>query len=159
MNKCVIALMVAANMMASATVLAHEEPIEGEWCRNGNVVILGEFTLTPLHLTRFKRFAEDVCPASGMGDVNTKSCGQFDDEYGLARAATNNLCSSLAYDLRNVSTYGDDGTVRPIFYGPESMKNSDNNHHDVYSITQGVKFACGLCEMAPDRQGRKLQIR
>ncbi|MEC4725349.1 hypothetical protein HWQ46_07295 [Shewanella sp. D64] len=159
MNKRVMAFVVAANIMLPATVLAHEEPIEGQWCNNGNIVILGEFSFTSLHLARFERFAEDVCPGSGLegGDIETKSCGQFDDEYDLARSATNHLCQSLAY--RNVNSRGDGGTVRPIFYGPESLKNSDQNHHEVYSIVQGVRFACGLCDMEFDERERKLLIK
>ncbi|WP_394393230.1 hypothetical protein [Shewanella woodyi] len=155
MKKSVMALLVATNMMLPVAALAHEEPIESQWCQNGNVVILGEFKLTPLHLARFGRFAENECPDFG-GGVGTKSCGQFDDEYGLTRAATGHLCNSIAYELRDVSREGDGGTVRPIFYGPESLKNSDKNHHEVYSIVQGVQFACGLCDMETERRERKL---
>ena len=151
MNKYVITLLTTSSIILSTAVFAHEEPIEEQWCQNGNIIIIGEFKFTPLHLTRFDRYSKDVCPNFDGGiDIESKSCGQFDDEFGITRAATAHLCHSIAYDLRDVSLDSSIGTVRPIFYGPESIKNSDKNHHKVYSIVQGVHFAWGLCKMEVD---------
>ncbi|MCL2916069.1 hypothetical protein L2725_20210 [Shewanella corallii] len=131
---------------------AHEEPIDTEWCEGGRVVLLGKFTLHGNQLQRYANYVEEngVCPGGDDG-VSTKTCGQFDDEYGVGRSASSNLCSQFAYRVGR----GDDGTVKPIFYEPASFRDGDPNHHELYSVKQGVVFACGLCEMPVERRETK----
>ncbi|MBV7317287.1 hypothetical protein [Shewanella sp. NIFS-20-20] len=151
-------VLVSLAVCFSVTAFAHEEPIEGRWCSGGQIKVLGEFSIMPLHLSRFARNEEPTCEPVN-GDINTRSCGQFDDEYGVARMAAAQLCHTLAYSDARTSIDADDGSVKPIFYGPESLRNTQENHHEVYTIQQGVNFACGLCEMEVSRRQRSLSVK
>lgn len=96
--------MTGAFMVLSNYISAHEEPIEKQWCQDGHLVIFGEFKLTPRYLESFVQ--GDDCD-SQLGGVETKSCGQFDDDYFGARAAATHLCHSLSRksdDVSRVST-------------------------------------------------------
>lgn len=130
------------------SVSAHEEPLETGWCQGGSITILATMKLYHKPLTYFKSESQ-VCS-------DLKSCGQFDDDdFKTARTAADGLCSTLAEAEKTLQQLGDDGTVRPIFISPNSIKDSDVNHHLLYSIDQGVEFSCGLCSMPAQERRTK----
>jgi len=137
-TKPALAIAILSASMAVPT-FAHEEALEQGWCQGGNISILGTFQLYEKSLTYFQQETQ-VC-------TELKSCGQFDDDFGTARHAASGLCSTLAEAEKKFTNNGDDGTVRPIFDAPTTIKDSDSNHHLLYSIDQGVTFSCGLCTM------------
>ncbi|TQV86470.1 hypothetical protein [Aliikangiella coralliicola] len=126
-----------------SVAIAHEEAMESDWCGGGEITILGYFKLNAALLKNFKGEDNAVCS-------QLRSCGQFDDDdYGISRRTALNICRSFSEAELEVRTIGDHETVRPIFYAPASIKNSELNHHVLYSISQGVEFSCGMCAM-PD---------
>lgn len=150
MKKNYLILMTGAFMVLSNYISAHEVPIEKQWCQDGHLVIFGEFKLTPRYLESFVQ--GDDCD-SQLGGVETKSCGQFDDDYFGARAAATHLCHSLSRKSDDVSrvSYSDKDTIKPIFNGPESIRNRNENHHQLYLIQQGVSFSCAKCIYVSDK--------
>ncbi len=73
-----------------------------------------------------------TCPA--------KTCGEFDDDYRVARALALATCTAYA----NASTeFPDGGLVVPIFDGPASFLDAD--HHQVYELSDGISGVCALC--------------
>jgi hypothetical protein len=121
----------------SSASFAHEEALESQWCQGGQISILGQFQLHSKLLQTFMQESE-VCS-------ELKSCGQFDDDFTGARAAAHGTCAMYTVASK---TYGDHGTIRPIFTAPTSIKNDFSAHHDLYSIDQGVSFSCGYCDMS-----------
>lgn len=117
---------------------AHQEPIESGWCANGEIHILGTFNLNQLLLEKFRNEQDAVCNLY-------RSCGQFDDDYDLSFRTAGAICHSFSSDELAYRSQGDHLTVRPIFHSPVTMKNSEQNHHEIYSIEQGVEFSCGYC--------------
>jgi hypothetical protein len=131
----------------SSASLAHEEALESQWCQGGQITILGQFQLHSKLLQTFMQESE-VC-------TELKSCGQFDDDFSGARAAAQGTCSMYTVASK---TYGDHGTIRPIYTSPTSIKNGFSAHHELYSIDQGVSFSCGYCDMTevtPPRDSAK----
>ncbi len=119
-------------------VSAHEEAIEKGWCANGEIKILGTFNLNKILLEKFRDEQDAVC-------TQYRSCGQFDDDYDLSFRAAGSICHSFSSDELAYRSRGDHLTVRPIFHSPVTMKNAEENHHEIYSIDQGVEFSCGYC--------------
>ena len=123
------------------TVAAHDEPMDSNWCSGGQITILGHFQLNQSLLKKFKGEENAVCN-------NLKSCGQFDDDdYSIANRTALSICSSLSVTELLIKTNGDNDTVRPIFYSPINFKNSEVNHHLLYTISQGLEFSCGQCSL------------
>ncbi|MGI2258209.1 hypothetical protein [Shewanella sp. GXUN23E] len=147
-------LLFAGLLTCSSIAVAHQEPIESRWCEGGRVTLLGTFTLHGNQLSRYASWATETgeCPATT--DISTRSCGQFDDEYDMARSASASMCQQLVYR----SGPGDNGTVRPIFYEPASFRDQDPNHHELYRLEQGIVFACGLCELPRSADEKQLEL-
>lgn len=127
--------------IVSGLACAHEEAMDSSWCEGGQIEILGHFQLNHNLLEKFKGEDNAVCS-------QLKSCGQFDDDdYGVSMRAASALCSSFSESelLLRVNGYHD--TVRPIFYSPVNFKNSETNHHILYSLSQGIEFSCARCIM------------
>ncbi|MGX5172887.1 hypothetical protein ACUR5C_02515 [Aliikangiella sp. IMCC44653] len=124
----------------SSTAFAHEEAINTGWCSGGQITILGQFKLNQALLQQFAKESSGVCS-------QLKSCGQFDDEYGVAYKTAGALCHSFSEAELTYKNIGDHLSVRAIFHSPATMKNSEANHHTLYSFEQGLEFSCGLCEL------------
>lgn len=134
---------------------AHQEPIDSEWCEGGRIVLLGKFSLQGNQLERFGRYVEENGECPSIAGIGTRTCGQFDDEYGLTRTAADHLCGQFKYRRNR----GDAGSVKPIFYEPASFRDQDPNHHELYRLEQGVVFACGLCKMPREDRAKQVEIR
>lgn len=124
------------------TLSAHEEALDNGWCAGGQVTVLGQFSLTAPVLSKFKGADNAVCN-------QLKSCGQFDDDdYTAARRAADAFCHQLSeVELASSKTSSDNGTVRPIFHAPAVVKNAELQHHELYSVNQGLSFSCGVCRL------------
>lgn len=147
-NKFGLALSsLATALMLSFGVIAHEEPMESDWCSGGQIAVLGHFSLNHKLLAKFKGETNAVCS-------QFKSCGQFDDDdYNVSWRTAHSFCAAFSEAEINRSAVDDDGTVRPIFYLPLSFKNSEVNHHLLYSIDQGIEFSCAACSFTDEVRG------
>lgn len=135
--------------LSSTLIHAHEEPMEAGWCKAGKVTIIGHFKLNQDILSLFKGPENAVC-------LLQKSCGQFDDDdYSVGLRAASSLCHMYSAAELEFRHNADHLTVRPIFYSPNSFRNSEVNHHSLYSIAQGVEFSCGICKISAERKVEK----
>jgi hypothetical protein len=135
-----IATAITLGFSLSGAAIAHEEALNSGWCSGGQISILGQFKLNKTLLQQFAKESSGVCS-------QLKSCGQFDDEYGVAFRTAGALCHSFSEAELTYKNIGDHLSVRAIFHSPATMKNSEANHHDLYSFEQGLEFSCGLCEL------------
>ncbi|WP_144393777.1 hypothetical protein [Pleionea sediminis] len=132
---------IALSAVLSHSSMAHEEPMEAGWCESGQIQVLGTFNLNERLLVKFRDEQDAVC-----ANYNYRSCGQFDDDYGLATRIAGSMCHSFSSDEISGRSNGDHRTVRPIFHGPVTIMNAQSAHHSIYTLSQGLHFSCGYCE-------------
>lgn len=123
-------------MLASTCAAAHGGLPSAEWCEGGRITVVSEFVFTSEGLR-----PGNECPA---GARSTRDCGQFDDDYGRARSAANDHCGQFAYDAAP-SKIADLGSAIPLVESPSSYL--DDQHHQTYSITQGLSGTCLRCDL------------
>lgn len=128
----------AAGILLPGMVSAHSEFPTPTWCSRGKIVEVGSFQILPSHLQQLQQ--ADQCPAPNSGPI-LKDCGQFDDDYAIAKKAAMTACSGYAGRPMGGS---DAGTV--IFNVMSPSAYNDANHHDTYSIDMGVTGICVRCD-------------
>lgn len=154
-------------LFAASPVLAHDQLPTIDACRDSKPRILGSFGYSKAGLNDYriclKREAALLPgrPDGGSGGgpicyVQTvairmvrcpaQTCGDFDDDYGVARALALSAC--MGY-VGEGTAFPDGGLVVPVFEGPQTFLSP--NHHAAYQITQGISGDCVLCpdEVAP----------
>lgn len=75
-----------------------------------------------------------------MARCPAQTCGDFDDDYGVARALALSACMSY---VGEGTEFPEGGLVLPVFDGPQTFLGQ--NHHADYQITQGISGTCALC--------------
>lgn len=131
--------------VTSLSILSHEQAMEKGWCAAGTISILGNFSLNKPLLEKFKGEENAVCN-------QLRSCGQFDDDdYTISTRAATSLCHSFSEAELEYRTTGDHQTVRAIIHSPVTAKNSEDSHHELYSIDQGIEFSCGICRIETEQ--------
>ena len=124
----------------------HETDLQGEWC-TGEGERLQWVSSHTLNADEIGEVAAGEIDQT-CGPIQDRSCGQLDhDDYGLSRLAAKSMCGALA---------------RPVFFGPESFLQDDvvpelgiGKHHLLYSLDQGIEFACYICVASPVREPRR----
>ena len=122
--------------LASTAASTHQEPIDSDWCKEGHIEVLAEFSYTSL-MFEHQLETGQAC----QRELGPLSCGQFDDDYSLARTLADNQCASyqgseIEFEL---------GTIKPIFHAPDVFKNAQKEHHDLYRKEMGLVFSCARC--------------
>lgn len=123
--------------------LAHSELPSAAWCANGRVVEVARFEIEPQTLQQLRQ--DDECPPPGQPIL--KDCGQFDDDYGVAKRAADRACSAYARppSQQDVANTGDAGSVVVLVESP--LEYSAPTHHDDYTVDLGVSGMCVRCDM------------
>jgi len=131
-------------LAASASAQAHGELPTAEWCSNGRAVEVASFRLEPAAL---ERETDATCSSASTtsGASTTKTCGQFDDDYGTGLKAAQRHCGQFA---RAWATRADPdlGSTSPLIAGPKEFL--DPAHHELYRLNLGVEGICLRCEAA-----------
>lgn len=140
----------AAVLSASlaASVSAHNPLEHPDWCtENGRLVVVDEFAWEGEVLSRIvrkERDGGDSCPSAASGGRATRTCGQFDDDWGVVNARAAGHCDRFAVRFVG-ATHPDHGTVIPIAEGPEAYKDEER-HHERYRARMGLRAMCVRCE-------------
>ena len=77
---------------------------------------------------------------SPANNFDERSCGIFDDDYGVTKRMTVSYCAAYSTASKDGSDFG---TVVAEVVGPASFNGTD--HHKLYSIDEGVSGMCGRC--------------
>jgi hypothetical protein len=124
--------------LAFPTCWAHSELPDAQWCAEGRTVVVASFELAPELLVAER----EICrtdPDDGGG--STRECGQFDDDYDIARRTALAVCD--AYQADPVGP-GDIGTVIHLVDQPWTY--NDGDHHELYQVQHGLSGHCVRCE-------------
>lgn len=138
-SRLLATLLAALACTATADLRAHSELPTQHWCENGRQVEVATFDIPPPSLVQVA--VEGECVPGNNGQI-PKDCGQFDDDYAIAKSAANAMCA--AYQPRKQPP-NDYGTVIFLIETPEYTA---EDHHDIYSIDHGLKGSCVRC-LAP----------
>lgn len=143
---------------AALPALAHDPLPALDWCSRGRAISIGEFDFDGRTLATFRKCAGSgarpdtaVCTALPIpiGDdviCPPAQCGEFDDDYHVAKMAAFRYCQSLrtlSPELRTGTGSVDDQIV-PLF-APEQHTFNSPTHHADYDLDEGIKGMCMLC--------------
>jgi hypothetical protein len=142
MRAFIFSLILAGSLiLASAPTTAHNELPTQNWCIEGEVVAVAEFEFFPRLLMQQRDELRSALTAAINEDPSLRDCGVFDDDYDIGRTSAVAHCSQYATSDGSGS---DIGTVLPLVSTPQTYLSKD--HHDVYSLTQGLSGTCVRCE-------------
>lgn len=127
-------------ILASAPTTAHNELPTQNWCIEGEVVAVAEFEFFPRLLMQQRDELRSALTAAINDDPSLRDCGVFDDDYDIGRTSAVAHCSQYATGDGS----SDIGTVLPLVSTPQTYLSRE--HHDVYSLTQGLAGTCVRCE-------------
>lgn len=146
MNRMTIAALLIWAVSVNS-VLAHNPLDHPDWCtENGRLVVVDEFEWDGESLARLVREERsgDSCATRNSSGSETKTCGQFDDDWGIVDARASGHCDG--YAVRFVgATHRDHGTVVHIAEGPEAF-DDEKRHHERYRAEMGLRAICIRCE-------------
>jgi hypothetical protein len=128
-------------VLISAPTPAHNELPSHNWCVNGEVVAVANFEFFPRLLMQQRDELRYALAAEISRDPSLRDCGAFDDDYDVGRSSAVAHCSQFA---TSDGSQGDIGTVLPLVSSPQTYLHKD--HHDIYSLTQGLSGTCVRCE-------------
>lgn len=124
-----------------SSVQAHSDLPTAVWCENGREVELATFQIQPTTLQQLR--ADDECPPPGSPIL--KDCGQFDDDYGVAKSAAGAACAAY---MPLKAPVGDIGSVVILIHQPQQYL--VESHHSAYNVGLGLSGSCVRCD-ARDR--------
>lgn len=122
----------------AGTAAAHDTLGLQAWCGGGRLQLLGEFQIGPGPLAAFRD--ADACPSGG----GPKNCGQFDDDYYVARTYSASYCVQAYPEIAQSSELIG---LRAEIVGPAPFLS--DNHHAAYHVGQGVQGFCVACLAPP----------
>lgn len=138
-------------LVAGAT-RGHEPLPSPVWCSHGRAVAVAQFQFTPVQIQSYADCLRlGICaqtnPISasargGSGDCSVQHCGQFDDDYGVARRMAFNRCSTYSQPTPTPSN-PDLGSAIELIASPVSFNAS--SHHTDYSALEGLSGQCVRC--------------
>ncbi|MEE4304898.1 MAG: hypothetical protein V2J19_12195 [Wenzhouxiangella sp.] len=145
-------LTIAAALLSAslaAPVAAHNPLEHPDWCtENGRLVVVEEFAWDGETLARIVRKEResggDSCSSSQSAGSGTRTCGQFDDDWGIVNSRATGHCDGFVVRFEG-ATHPDHGTVIHIAEGPEAF-NDEERHHDRYRARMGLRAMCVRCE-------------
>lgn len=141
------AVTLAAGIAVSCSAVAHTEFASADWCTQGIVMYIGDFTLTHDELVaearRRREAASSLCaqdanrPIGASGGDST--CGVFDPpSYEVARAMAQAACGAP----ESTAAAPDSGIVAFVS-DPPSFNAPD--HHLTFNFDSGLSGLCGVC--------------
>lgn len=147
MRAFIFSLILAGSLiLASAPTTAHNELPTQTWCVDGEVVAVAEFEFFPRLLMQQRDELRSALADVINQDPSMKDCGVFDDDYDIGRSSAVAHCSQYATGDGRKSDFG---TVLPLVSTPQTYLSKD--HHETYSLTQGLAGTCVRCEARSTR--------
>lgn len=148
----------AAGFAASAS--AHNPLDHPDWCTQGRLVVVDEFEWDGESLARIvnEERKADRCTDTKSRRSGTRTCGQFDDDWGVVNSRAAHHCDRFAVRFVDAG-HRDHGTVIHIAEGPAAF-NDERRHHERYSAKMGLRAMCIRCEplafepAAPESENR-----
>jgi len=138
--------------LTASVAQAHEPLPSPVWCSNGRAVAVAQFQYSPAQIQAYADClrlgicaeATPVSPTArgGSGDCSVQHCGQFDDDYGVARRMAFNRCSAYSQPTPT-RTNPDLGSAIELISSPATFNAS--SHHTDYSAVQGLMGQCVRC--------------
>src|SRR5690606_22557893 len=126
----------AVLLFAASPVRAHGGLPSADWCDGGQLVEVASFQIAPEGLL-------GSCARPG-----SRTCGQFDDDYGTALAVAQQHCGQYA-SAATMPSQPDHGSTSPLMSGPDAFLSPE--HHALYEVGLGVEGICLRCVyVAPD---------
>ncbi|MBN8741050.1 MAG: hypothetical protein BGP24_20200 [Lysobacterales bacterium 69-70] len=169
----------AASLLLIAPLAQAHDPLpSADWCQQGRPVQVAEFRFQKPALFSYRAClakltgrnddapgctvrddAEAILRGSAVRSQTipthqcpAQTCGEFDDDYNVARRMAFNLCNTFATGLPSL-TSTDNGSVVAILTGPSTL--IAPGHHADYTLSQGMTGICARCLSAetvkPDR--------
>lgn len=136
-----LAATIATLACALPDARAHSELPTQRWCEDGVQVEIATFDVPPPSM--IQAAVAGACVLQN-GSI-PKDCGQFDDDYAIAKSAATAMCA--AYQPKKPPP-NDYGTVIFLIETPEYVA---EDHHESYVIEHGVRGSCVRC-MPPRTQ-------
>ncbi len=139
-------------VLAVTVAQAHDPLPSPVWCSNGRPYAVTQFQFSPAQIQSYADclrlgICAETAPISatargGSGDCSTQHCGQFDDDYGVARRMAFARCSAYSQPTPTRSN-PDLGSAIELIASPASFNTS--SHHTDYSAGQGLLGQCVRC--------------
>lgn len=143
--------LIAAAALISAghtsSISAHNPLDHPDWCtENGRLVVVDEFEWDGDELAEIVEGATeaDFCAAGNQDDSDSRTCGQFDDDWRFVDHTAASHCDRFSVGFVG-ATHPDHGTVIHIAEGPEAF-NDQEAHHRRYGARMGLRGICVRCE-------------
>jgi hypothetical protein len=140
--------------VASAPVLAHGPSPQDRFCPGGQPVVVAQFNYTPLQLQQYGDCLADplnACTQDMPPDNNCAlmTCGEFDDDYGVANRLAFNYCATFDTSSTGTGT----GSTRAQVTGPSTY--SSPSHHLDYSFSGSLYGSCLRCTLTANNTGKR----
>lgn len=139
-----VTALLSAGLAVSAA--AHNPLDHPEWCSEGRLLVVDEFEWEGESLARIveEKRQGDTCAGPKSRHSGTRTCGQFDDDWGAVNSRAANHCGRFAVRFVD-ATHRDHGTVVHIAEAPSEF-NDDQRHHERYRASMGLRAMCIRCE-------------
>lgn len=146
-------------VLLCADAVAHERLTVPDWCEGGQIRILGSFEFSAQDLAAYAACVRtgscvDVTVTAtpnalgrggaDSGSCSIRSCGEFDDDYGVAARLADRHCAAFAF-RPNPRRHRDEGSVIPMISSPAQFNLAE--HHGDYAFEQGLSGMCAVCVM------------
>lgn len=160
---------IAGLLLIAPLAQAHDPLPSADWCQQGRPEPVAEFRFQKPPLVSYraclaKLTDRDDGPACAVRDdvaspgilrnaavrsqtipthqCPAQTCGEFDDDYHVARRMAFNYCNTFATGPNNLTSTGD-GNVVAILTGPSTL--IETGHHADYTLSQGMTGICARC--------------
>lgn len=139
-------------LLASGAAAAHGSILDRQICKRGETVFSENFAFTPEELNGYAACLNDPTGADCTTPVpvsvicSIETCGEFDDDFGVAKRMAINYCVAVADQPVALGESGVTVTVTSSanFNGPD--------HHDKYRFREGLGGICWYCKPSVTRQ-------
>jgi hypothetical protein len=138
----------ACLLVASASAFGHGPSPHDRFCSGGQPVVVAQFNYTPSQLQEYAACLADPlnsCTAEMPPNAGCplETCGEFDDDYGVANRLAYNYCATFA-----MSSSGNGiGSTRADVEGPPQYFSAA--HHLDYSFSGSLYGSCLRCAATP----------
>lgn len=164
---------VAGLLLIAPLAQAHDPLPSADWCQQGRPVQVAEFRFqkpalfsyraclakltdrdgdTPACVVRDETAAPGILRNDAVRSQTipthqcpAQTCGEFDDDYKVARRMAFNLCNTYTTSSTAAAST-DNGSVVAILTGPSTLIATD--HHADYTLSQGMSGICARCVAA-----------
>lgn len=131
-------------LVATAPALGHGVSPLDRFCPGGQAVVVAQFNFAPSQLQQYAACLADplnACTAEMPPDAGCalETCGEFDDDYGVASRLAFNYCATFDVSPSGSGT----GSTLATVNGPPQYNSA--THHQAYSFSGSLYGTCHRC--------------